>query len=615
MNDEVKQGEVIQAAERESEQRATNAQLAAEPARAETAPGGAAQTESRAAERPQAEAAQGDAPQGDAEAQRAESAAEVPQVPDQDNPEFRELQQAVAEGRDLSKELEPPAAGEGGGSSDSIAAGVRFERDPNARDPRAGFDPDYTPPPLPDPTANTSPVVAVVEPPPPPPDNGVAIGGLTPAAEGGDVSVNEAHLTDGSAPNPPALTQTGSFTVSAPDGLGSLTIGGVLVLDANGLTGNPVTTPLGNTLLVTGYDPVTGEVTYEYTLGDNESHPPGQGANDLFDNLPVVLTDSDGDTTEQQLAVRIVDDLPNAISDIDEVGTGGSTGGNVFTGTDDDPLDRVEADVPGADRTASPITGVIAGEHLDAPITDGSGVGAVIDGQFGTLVLNADGSYVYTADGGLVSNQTEVFTYTLTDADGDTDTATLTIRIQGEAPPPPPPPPPDNPVDISDLTPAGEGGDASVNEANLSDGSAPNPPALTQTGTFTISVPDGLGSLTIGGVVVLNAGGLTGATVTTPLGNTLVVTGYNPATGVVSYEYTLGDNEGHPLGDGTNDLFDQMPVVLTDSDGDTDSDTLSVRIVDDVPTAVDDTDSIAAGSVGPALGNVISDAEGDGGAD
>ena len=53
----------------------------------------------------------------------------------------------------------------------------------------------------------------------------------------------------------------------------------------------------------------------------------------------------------------------------------------------------------------------------------------------------------------------------------------------------------------------------------------------------------------------LNAGGLTGSTVSTPLGNALVVTGYNAATGEVSYTYTLVDNETHPGGDGANDVL------------------------------------------------------------
>jgi VCBS repeat-containing protein len=573
MNDEVKQGETIQSAEQQESERATAAQVTQRDPGPPAAPaderrdGAAAQqpaqTTSESATSQDAE---------DAAAERSAATGETPSDPqagDDENPEFRELQEALAEGRDLSTELEAPAAGQGGGTSDSIAAGVRFERDPNARDPQAGFDPDYSPPPLPDPTADTN-LVAEAVVPPPPPDNGVAIGGLTPAVEGGDVSVNEANLSDGSAPNPPALTQTGSFTVSAPDGLGSLTLGGVLVLDANGLTGNPVTTPLGNTLVVTGYDPETGTVTYEYTLGDNESHPQGQGTNDLFDNLPVVLTDSDGDTTEEVLAVRVIDDIPDAISDIDEVGTGGSTGGNVFTGTDDDALDRVEADVPGADRTGSPITGVIAGDHLDAPITDGSGVGAVINGQFGTLVLNADGSYVYTANGGLTSNQTEVFTYTLTDGDGDADTATLTITLGDDEP-------------TLNVPVAGEAGtevfEAGLPARDVGDGPEPAGSAAasdseTTAGTITFTPGDTPAVVSIDGVAVTAVGDtFTGAH------GTLTITSLTATS--LGYSYTLEDNT-----DGDN-TFDSFAVLVTDADGDEASGTLQIDIVDDVPHAVD----------------------------
>ncbi|MGE3295916.1 MAG: type I secretion C-terminal target domain-containing protein [Porticoccaceae bacterium] len=601
MNDEAKHGEAIQAqvTQRESEQTAAAAQAAAaaqgpdatKPVETSAPSAGRAQAPAHA---PAEASAATPIPAKAEAASAAPSAGAAPPVATEadENSEFAELQRAVAAGKDLSKELEPPAAGQGGSSSDSIAEGIRFERGLDARDPTAGFDPDIAPPPLLTPTADSLFVAEPVVEPPPPPDNGVAIGGLTPAAEGGDVSVNEANLADGSAPNPPALTQTGSFTVSAPDGLDSLTIGGALVLDANGLTGNPVTTPLGNTLVVTGYDPVTGVVTYQYTLGDNEAHPQGQGANNLFDNLPVMLTDSDGDTIEGQLAVRIVDDLPNAISDIDEVGTGGSTGGNVFTGADDDPLDRVEADVPGADRSGAPITGVIAGAHLDAPITDGSGVGAVIDGQFGTLVLNADGSYVYTADGGLISNQTEIFTYTVTDADGDTDTATLTIQIQGEAPPSPPPPPPPPPT-------IAVGG--------------------PDTGLGDITVPEGTDA--IFGVKV------TGAAAGSTLSLTLAPSGANPATEGSDYkagtfQYSLdGGTTWTTITEGTAfgiDSGDSLVLVKTDtvadgideadetftltgtlnSGGDTVFDTGTATIVDgDVPT-------IAVGGPDTGLGDI-----------
>ena len=75
---------------------------------------------------------------------------------------------------------------------------------------------------------------------------------------------------------------------------------------------------------------------------------------------------------------------------------------------------------------------------------------------------------------------------------------------------------------------------------------------------------------------------------TSALGNTLSVTGYDAATGVVSYSYTLLDNETHAPGAGTNSLPENLAVVLTDQDNQTANDTLVATIVDDVPSAVAD---------------------------
>jgi VCBS repeat-containing protein len=57
--------------------------------------------------------------------------------------------------------------------------------------------------------------------------------------------------------------------------------------------------------------------------------------------------------------------------------------------------------------------------------------GTVVDGAWGTLVINRNGSYTYTPDATAASvGQTDSFQYTLLDAsDGETETATLTITI------------------------------------------------------------------------------------------------------------------------------------------------------------------------------------------
>ncbi|OWQ37800.1 VCBS domain-containing protein, partial [Pseudomonas sp. DrBHI1] len=196
-------------------------------------------------------------------------------------------------------------------------------------------------------------------------------------------------------------------------------------------------------------------------------------------------------------------------------------------------------------------------------------------GTYGTLVLAADGSYTYTLNtndpdfknlhGG--GNGVETFTYTLKDADGDTSTATLTLNVSNL----------NDPVTLGGLDV--NGGELTVYEKNLADGSAPNPGALTQSGTFTVSAPDGLQSLSVGGISVVS-GGVAASfpqSITTALGNTLTITGYNPTTGVISYSYTLLDNETHANGDGANSLTEHFTVTATDTDGSTASGSLDVN--------------------------------------
>ncbi|WP_292476486.1 type I secretion C-terminal target domain-containing protein, partial [Mesorhizobium sp.] len=225
------------------------------------------------------------------------------------------------------------------------------------------------------------------------------------------------------------------------------------------------------------------------------------------------------------------------------------------------------------------VVGVAAG-NTNADLDSAATVGSVIQGTYGKLTLNADGSYTYVRDAGTAGGHDDVFTYTIKDGDGDTSHTTLTISI-GNTPP-----------TITDLTPAANGGDVTVNEDDLlasrgageSAGSDTSKESTTQGGTFTIASPDGIATLSIDGHAFITNGVFSAGSFTTALGNTLNVTGYNAATGVVSYTYTLNDNEAHAAGQGTNSLFENMTVSLTDQDGQNATGTLSVNIVDDVPT-------------------------------
>ncbi|MGY4004148.1 retention module-containing protein, partial [Aeromonas sanarellii] len=215
-----------------------------------------------------------------------------------------------------------------------------------------------------------------------------------------------------------------------------------------------------------------------------------------------------------------------------------------------------------------------------------AGVESTLDG-IGTLIINADGSYTFTPAPNY-SGSVPPVNYVVTDG-ADTAVSILTVTIT----------PVDEPVSLEGLQV--DGGELVLDEAALADGSNPNSSALTKSGTFTFNAADGVQSLTLGGVVLVNNGQvITGfpQTIPSPLGNQLLVTGisYNPVTGIgsVSYSYTLNDNEVHNQPANDTALTESFNVVLTDSDGDTTSAGLDVVFLDDVPTAVSDVNQTAA---------------------
>ena len=152
-------------------------------------------------------------------------------------------------------------------------------------------------------------------------DYGVLISDLTPELEGGDVTVDEDDLlatrgvdeSDGSDHSPESTTQQGTFTINAPDGIDDLTIGGNAVITNGTFAVTSFTTGLGNTLSITGFNSVTGEITYTYELVDDEDHSGAGDDDELFENFTVVLTDTDNDSDTGTLSVRIVDDVPVGI--------------------------------------------------------------------------------------------------------------------------------------------------------------------------------------------------------------------------------------------------------------------------------------------------------------
>ena len=404
-------------------------------------------------------------------------------------------------------------------------------------------------------------------------------------ARNGNEPAGSGEIADGNGTNDSDSTETNSGTIvfTAEDGLDSIAINGTNVT----AVGQHIAGQFG-TITITGIDLANGQVTYSYTLGDNTS---GDATQDVFN---VVVTDHDGDTATGSLTVHIIDDLPIALNDTDATDkTTHLATGNVISGADT-TSGAAGADTVGADNgTITAISG--AGGSSNAFDANGN---LVVQGQFGTLEIKAGGGYTYHGGAGAVGGSVDTFTYTLTDSDGDSKQATLTITNPDQTPtiiiqtP-------DNPAGVVNATesvfekglpirggePAGSGEIADHDGTNNSDSSE------TNTGTIVLTSPDGVGSVSINGTVVTGVNQhIAGAS------GTLTITSIDLATGHIGYSYTLTDNTS---GDTTHDDFS---VVVTDTDGDTATGTLTVHIVDDVPAASADTNSVAEG--GSVSGNV-----------
>ncbi|WP_309089610.1 type I secretion C-terminal target domain-containing protein [Phenylobacterium sp.] len=157
-----------------------------------------------------------------------------------------------------------------------------------------------------------------------------------------------------------------------------------------------------------------------------------------------------------------------------------------------------------------------------------------------------------------------------------------------------------------------------VSDANISNGTSPDPAALVQRGAFHLEAADGVQNLYVAGKGVIVGGVFQAQTLTTAKGDTLAITGYDAATGAVSYEYTLKYAKEHPApasgSAATPAIVDKISLTLDDKDGDRANGVITVTILDDKSITRDDTDAVTAGTTTVATGNVMTDAsEGDSG--
>ncbi|TPM43015.1 type I secretion C-terminal target domain-containing protein, partial [Mesorhizobium sp. B2-3-2] len=363
----------------------------------------------------------------------------------------------------------------------------------------------------------------------------------------------------------------------------------------------------------------------DYTVALNQpvSHPVHDDAataavetafeDNLGFTVTATVTDADNSTGTTSFTVAIDDDVPVAHNDTDSFGTGvigSSTSGNVIDGTGtNEGLHGTGTDTLGADGVR--ISGVTGAGGTD---TDVAGGGFVVSGQFGTLALQEDGSYVYTRVSGLAGS--DVFTYTLKDGDGDTTTATLTVGLDSTG----------QPtatsssilVDEDDLA-AGvhntnsTGDDTTSNPENISLGSygPDGHGALSFNVTNGDAVMDGAFAVKHDGVALHyyydpTAHTLYGTTDTSSAANAASHAAFKIEVNetAATYNFTLLQEVDHPQGGGENDINLSLGYTITDSNGDHANGAIGIKIDDDMPVAKADTVQVDEGSK-PTLNAIL----------
>jgi VCBS repeat-containing protein len=260
-------------------------------------------------------------------------------------------------------------------------------------------------------------------------------------------------------------------------------------------------------------------------------------------------------------------------------GTAASTLTITVAGSNDGPIATADAASVGED-TAAPVTGNVLANDTDV---DRGAVLSVADagqrdGAYGTLTLNADGSYSYSVNAAAQAlaqgeRASETFSYTVKDEFGATKTSTLTVTIEGSN---------DGPVAMAD-----------TNWVNATVGQFTTGNVLSNDTDVdrgaSLSVTDGGVRQGQYGTLTLNADG--------------------------SYRYVV--SEAARSLSGADTIRETFSYTVTDAEGARSTSTLGIDVygVNEAPVLVADRAVIQEDSVLPVTGNVLAnDTDADAGA-
>ncbi len=284
------------------------------------------------------------------------------------------------------------------------------------------------------------------------------------------------------------------------------------------------------------------------------------------------------------LTVTPRNDAPQALADAANTDEDTPVSGNVLANDSD-------VDGPGL-----AVAGVSFGGSSVAP-------GAVLAGQYGSLVLQADGHYTYTpgaAAQALVQGQSvlEQFSYSVSDGAGGSAQATLTLTVAGRNDAPPLLSP-GNVVVSEEGLPAGNpdaGGNPDTSNVQQASGQISLGPDSAAS-SFSLSAPSA--PLTSNGIAITWAGAGS-AVLVGQAGGVEVVRVTISATG--AYSVTLLQSVDQAQADAEDQVHIAIGVTATAADGSQANTTLNVTVEDDRPLFVAPaSDLVVAGVTGVTM--------------
>ncbi|MER2493138.1 immunoglobulin-like domain-containing protein [Catenovulum sediminis] len=160
----------------------------------------------------------------------------------------------------------------------------------------------------------------------------------------------------------------------------------------------------------------------------------------LTESFTIKVADADGDSVSSDLIVRTqfpatsAESAPEALDDTTSI--------NELNGTLASDMSQIQVagNVLDNDEISFDVSQPVVGVKQGVGVVQEGNVGTNITGLYGSLVMNANGTYNYVLDNSNAAVQAlnngeklvETFTYLIKDNDGDVSTATLSIDINGK---------------------------------------------------------------------------------------------------------------------------------------------------------------------------------------